>query len=162
MELSDAQFFEVIKNAPLVSFDLIIKDDEGRVLLGLRKNEPAKETWFVPGGRIRKDETLDKAFERITENELGVRFRRCQARLIGVFDAIYDNNYLSIQGVGTHYVVLAYEIKPAIVPKELPTGQHNNYRWFSKADVEKEKGKDAVHPFNYPYFDIDNETTSSK
>jgi hypothetical protein len=41
--------------APLVSIDLIIRDNADRVLLGLRNNEPAKGYFFVPGGIILKD-----------------------------------------------------------------------------------------------------------
>ena len=62
MELGDKEFREIIKNAPLVSIDLIVKNREGKILLGLRINKPAQNTWFVPGGRIRKDETLDSVF----------------------------------------------------------------------------------------------------
>lgn len=39
-------------SAPLVSFDLIIRDPDGRALLRLRTNDPAKGFYFVPGGRI--------------------------------------------------------------------------------------------------------------
>src|SRR3954466_13792753 len=54
--LSDAQFADVVRLAPLVSIDLVIRDPDGDVLVGLRTNAPAKGFWFVPGGRIRKNE----------------------------------------------------------------------------------------------------------
>jgi colanic acid biosynthesis protein WcaH len=40
--------------------------------MGWRENEPAKRTWFVPGGRIRKDEKIADAFERIIRTETGL------------------------------------------------------------------------------------------
>ncbi len=67
-KLSDKEFMNLIKNAPLVSIDLIVKNKKDEVLLGLRKNAPAKGTWFVPGGRIGKNETLQEAFKRIANN----------------------------------------------------------------------------------------------
>ena len=70
--LPRADWLQVVRHAPLVSIDLILRDAQGRVLLGLRENEPARGLWFVPGGVIRKDETLDAAFSRIARNELGV------------------------------------------------------------------------------------------
>ena len=155
MEISDQQLLEIIKNTPLVSIDLVVRDKEERILLGLRKNEPAKDTWFVLGGRIRKDETLDKAFERITENELGVKYSRDQARFIGVFENLYETNYLGIDGVGTHFVVLTYEIKLPEIPEILPASQHKEYRWFSKEDKDKAGKNGAIHPYVLPYFEID-------
>ena len=54
IELNHDDLAEVIRLAPLVAIDLIIENDYGQVLLGLRTNEPAKGYWFVPGGRIQK------------------------------------------------------------------------------------------------------------
>ena len=65
MTLSDSEFVDVVRNTPLVSIDLIISDPMGAILMGWRNNEPAKDTWFVPGGRIRKNERIAEAFERI-------------------------------------------------------------------------------------------------
>ena len=33
---------EVVRRAPMVSIDLVIEDGRGRVLVGMRVNEPAK------------------------------------------------------------------------------------------------------------------------
>ena len=70
--LSVEDFAGVVRLTPLVAIDLIVRDSAGRVLLGERKNEPAKGSFFVPGGRITKNETLTAAFRRITRAELGV------------------------------------------------------------------------------------------
>jgi colanic acid biosynthesis protein WcaH len=56
--LSNEEFAFVVRRVPLVSFDIIIKDPAGNVLVGLRTNEPAKGEYFVPGGIIRKNERL--------------------------------------------------------------------------------------------------------
>ena len=42
-----------------------------KILLGKRKNPPAKNFFFVPGGRIFKSELKKHAFKRILKNELG-------------------------------------------------------------------------------------------
>src|SRR6185436_5223511 len=83
----------------------------GRALLGLRKNEPAKGTFFVPGGRITKNETIQAAFRRITLAELGSEKDLSQARFAGSYDHIYETNVFGKPGFGTHYVVLAYELE---------------------------------------------------
>jgi len=66
--LSHSDLNTVIRLAPLVAIDLIIRDPQDRILLGLRNNEPAKGYFFVPGGIILKDEPLAEAFVRIMKN----------------------------------------------------------------------------------------------
>jgi colanic acid biosynthesis protein WcaH len=155
MKISDQQLLEVIKNTPLVSIDIILKNNEGEILLGLRNNEPAKDTWFVPGGRIRKDEDLDSAFERIANDELGLNYTRDQARFVGIFENKYDTNFLKVPDVGTHYIILAYEIKPSKIPMNFPTNQHQNYRWFTRSEAIKNS---KVNTYVYPYFENQNLT----
>ncbi|MDF5000441.1 NUDIX domain-containing protein, partial [Vibrio parahaemolyticus] len=75
MFLSKQRFSQVIESTPLVSIDLVIEDESGQVLLGERLNRPAQGFWFVPGGRILKDEKLEDAFARLTLEELGHEFK---------------------------------------------------------------------------------------
>ena len=67
--LSPADFHTVVRLAPLVSVDLIIRNPQGEILLGLRANEPAKGFYFVPGGIVLKHERLRDAFTRILKRE---------------------------------------------------------------------------------------------
>jgi len=67
--LSHAEVDTVIRLAPLIAIDLIIRDARDQVLLGLRKNEPARGCYFVPGGMIVKNERLADAFARLAKNE---------------------------------------------------------------------------------------------
>ena len=71
--ITDNEFSCVVRCAPLPSIDLIIRDSDRRVLVGLRTNEPAKNCYFVPGGVIRKNETIEVAFARILNSETGCR-----------------------------------------------------------------------------------------
>jgi len=150
MEISDQKLLEVIQNAPLVSIDVIVKNKAGKILLGLRTNEPAKDTWFVPGGRIRKDEDLDLAFKRIAADELGLDCARDQARFIGIFEHKYETNFLNVPGVGTYYIVLAYEIRPRRFPQNFPSSQHQQYRWFTPSEAITDAG---VHENVRLYFE---------
>ena len=59
--VADDDCAHVVRLAPLVSIDVIIRDPNQNVLVALRTNEPAKAFYFVPGGRIRKDETIQAA-----------------------------------------------------------------------------------------------------
>jgi len=133
--LSAADFSTVIRSTPLVSIDLILARPDGAVLVGRRQNEPARDFWFVPGGRIRKDERLDDAFRRLLKAETGLAGDRGGARLLGVYEHLYDTNALNEPGFGTHYVVLGYRIE---VPADVTiTGddQHGEFRWRLPADL---------------------------
>lgn len=129
--VNDEQFLKIIGATPLVSIDLVIENDNAEILLGKRINRPAQGFWFVPGGRIRKNEKIAEAFSRISLTELGKELSINHAQLLGAYNHIYDDNYLNKAGINTHYVVLAYKIK---WPDELIAqndSQHSDLKWWS-------------------------------
>ncbi len=138
-----------VKLTPLVSIDLIIEDKAGRILLGMRENEPAKGFWFVPGGRILKNERIANAFERIIKDELGLEISYDQAEFVGVFEHLYPTNFAKKEGFGTHYVVLAHRVK--LISDAEPTAdtQHSNLVWF---EVKQILGDKKVHENTKAYF----------
>lgn len=146
---SNAHWLEVIQRAPLVSIDLIVRDAQGRVLLGLRNNQPAQGSWFVPGGVIRKDESLDAAFTRIAAKELGLPAQRRDAQLLGVYEHFYSDNFASAPGVTTHYVVLAHQLRVATFPAVPADDQHAQLRAFTVAELLAHPG---VHANTRAYF----------
>lgn len=147
--LPQAQWLEVIERAPLVSIDLILRDEAGQVLLGLRRNAPARGAWFVPGGAIRKGETLDEAFERIARAELGLALRRADARLLGVYEHFYEHNFAGVPGIATHYVVLAHALELKTFPRTPGDAQHEALRAFSVAALLADP---KVHRYTKAYF----------
>lgn len=133
MWLSPETFRTVVDSTPLVSIDLVVQDSHDDILLGQRLNRPAQGFWFVPGGRILKNETLDAAFVRLTEAELGHAFERTQARLLGVYEHFYTDSVFGEEGHNpqTHYVVLGYHLRlPADLQLTPPHSQHGQYRWW--------------------------------
>lgn len=149
MRLDRADFLHLVRTGPLVSVDLVARDAAGRALVGWRVNRPARDAWFVPGGRVYKGERLDDAFRRITDAELGRPFERGAQRFLGVYEHLYDDNGLDAPGVGTHYVVLAYELAvgDGVAP---PDAQHSAYRWMTVAELLAEP---AVHANTRAYFE---------
>ena len=133
--LEPGDFENVIRLTPLVSIDMIVRSSDGRVLLGRRNNEPAKGCFFVPGGRITKNETLAAAFRRISLAELGVEKQIGEARFLGVFEHLYPTNHFEREGFGTHYVTLAYELTSPVEDALLPKDQHGEYAWQTEAEL---------------------------
>jgi len=147
--LSHSELDTVIRLAPLIAIDLIIRNARDEVLLGLRKNEPAKGCYFVPGGMILKSERLAEAFARLAKNETDHAASFDAARLVGVFEHFYRTNRSGSGDYGTHYVVLGYEYRwpPAVVPK--PDDQHGELRWWPVAVL---LASDRVHENSKAYF----------
>ena len=149
MLLDQKIFSTVINSTPLVSIDLIVKNRDGRVLLGERLNRPAKGFWFVPGGRILKNEAMADAFKRLTRDELGTEFLIENAKLIGPFDHFYVDNVFD-ESFSTHYVAIGYELQLTEDLNSLPTNiQHHRYQWLS---IDQLKESDDVHENTKNYF----------
>lgn len=133
--IEDKQFLKIINLTPLVSIDFIIKNQKGNFLLGKRTNRPAQNFWFVPGGIIRKNETITKAIERISLAELGTTLLITDVQLSGTFDHIYHDNFAGVEGINTHYVVLAYKITIADNIEIVRDDQHSEIKWWSKNEL---------------------------
>jgi colanic acid biosynthesis protein WcaH len=147
--LSKDVFATVVANAPLVAIDLIVQNPQGAVLLGLRNNPPAKGYWFVPGGRIRKGESLDTAFARIAQDELGLPARRSEHSPAGVYEHFYDVNFNGAARASTHYVVLAYQIRIEPESVQPPHDQHSRFQWMQPDRILQHPD---VHSYTKAYF----------
>jgi len=150
MFLDKDVFSTVIESTPLVSIDLVVLNKQGQALLGQRLNKPAQGNWFVPGGRILKDEAMADAFKRLTKDELGTEYSIEQAKLLGPFDHFYTDNVFDDE-FSTHYVAIAYVLQLEQDLDNLPMDiQHNGYKWF---DVETLKLDEQVHLHTKWYFE---------
>ncbi|BCG08825.1 MULTISPECIES: GDP-mannose mannosyl hydrolase [Buttiauxella] len=148
MFLSAEDFATVVRSTPLISIDLIVENQAGEFLLGLRTQRPAQNFWFVPGGRVQKDETLERAFARLTEAELGQRFTLSDGEFYGVWQHFYDDNF-SGPDFSTHYVVLGFRLRVDADALQLPTAQHNDYCWLTQ---EALLATQNVHDNSRAYF----------
>lgn len=151
MWMDTETFQTVVASTPLISIDLVIENEQGEILLGLRTNRPAQGFWFVPGGRIHKNETLDEAFRRLTAEELGLMLERSSAQFLGVYEHFYDDSVFGCVGEApdTHYVVLSYQLRiDQLQLRTLPLKQHRDYRWWPKAEMQTTA---AVHANSRAY-----------
>ena len=149
MKMEDKHILEIIEATPLVSIDLIIRNPSEKVLLGKRINRPAKGYWFVPGGRIIKNETIIHALKRISKVEMGQDLSTEAHSLLGAYDHIYEDNFLNVDGINTHYVVLAFSI---LLQQEIdvnPDEQHSDLQWW---EIDKLLKDPTVHHNTKAYF----------
>jgi len=143
--LNEQDFKHLVKHAPLFAIDLVVLNDQSQVLLGQRKNAPAKDYWFVPGGRVFKNEAIEQAFKRISKTELNVEIERHQAWLLGLYDHFYKDSVFD-EGIDTHYINATHLVKlNATQTQSLPTEQHQSYRWQNINDIEQDE---SVHQYS--------------
>jgi len=148
MFLSQEDFATVVRSTPLISIDLIVENARGEFLLGKRTTRPAQGYWFVPGGRVQKDEPLAQAFERLTQAELGVRLPLTAGEFYGVWQHFYDDNF-SGSDFSTHYIVLGFRLKLNQADLALPDAQHEAYRWLTPEALIADEN---VHDNSRAYF----------
>lgn len=102
--VGDAEWRTVVRHVPIVSVDLVVRQGDG-IVLGKRTNEPARGEWFVPGGRVHKNERLEAAVHRIAAEELGVAVT--VERRLGVYEHFWDaTEHDDVDG--KHYVPVAF------------------------------------------------------
>ena len=149
MKIDKKHVLEIIEATPLVSIDLVIRNPSNKVLLGKRNNRPAMGYWFVPGGRIFKNETINQALKRISEVELGQDLSTKAPSLLGAYDHIYEDNFLNVKGINTHYVVLAFVIALQQEIEIKSDEQHTELKWW---EVDKLLQDQTVHQNTKVYF----------
>ena len=142
-------FLNIIDATPLIAIDLVLRNQEGQVLLGKRTNRPALGYWFVPGGRILKNERLHEALTRIASDELGLRLDKEETALLGAYEHIYEDNFLGRDTVNTHYVVLAYQHTLSEAVPLAPDAQHSKLQWWGVDDL---MDSNDVHDNTKSYF----------
>lgn len=144
--LQDSDFVTAVDALPLVSVDLVVINPVGQMLLGLRRNAPARHCWFTPGGRVRKNEPFALCMQRVAVSEL--HLQACDlrsAKLMGVWDHFYEDSAFSTE-VSTHYVNLPHflRLEQVLDLDALPLEQHSGWRWQDPQDAAVAKD---VHPY---------------
>lgn len=116
----------IAQHVPIVSVDLLVHHNGG-LLLGKRQNEPAKNTWFVPGGTVMKGEGRHQAAHRVAQEELG-----CEI-IIEENIGVYDHRYQAAESEGVdskQYLATAFVVTP--VSDSFQTDdQHTEFNVFT-------------------------------
>jgi colanic acid biosynthesis protein WcaH len=148
--LSEYDFKQVVKNTNLLAFDLIIQNNNNEIFLAERNNSPAKGYYFVPGGRVFKNENLNSALERTLNDEVGLKLNDFGSITHkGLYEHIYDDNVFSDFNFNTHYIVYAIELKYLGTGKIVLDQQHHEYKFMK---IHELLDSDVVHEFTKNYF----------
>ena len=127
MSIDPALYNEIKNKMPLPCVDLLVTHKD-KLLLMLRNNEPAKDLWFTPGGRIFKNETLEEAVKRILYEETGLH--PISITQISTMSHIWPE---------AHTVTTIYRVE-VDTDRVKPDEQHRDYRWINRMEEE-------LHPY---------------
>jgi colanic acid biosynthesis protein WcaH len=114
----DSEIFDIIvENIPILCVDGFIISD-GKILLLKRNNYPAKNEWWVPGGRVLKNEALSDAIFRKVKEETNLETEIIKQ--IGVCETIFETK---------HTVNICYLLRIKKT-KIILNSDHSEYKWF--------------------------------
>jgi colanic acid biosynthesis protein WcaH len=130
------QWKTIVRNVPIVSVDLVVESPAG-IVLGKRMNHPAKGEWFVPGGRVEKNERLSEAVDRVAAEELSATVELVER--LGVYEHFYEHSEV---GETKHYVAHGFHVRTDKTAFE-PDTQHDAIRAFEQPPADLHEYVDA-------------------
>ena len=150
--LSKDLWKKIVMNMPIPAKDLLFYSDQKGLLMGKRINKPAKDYYFVPGGRVFKNENRNNAIKRIAEEEVGYLINPDNSSSIGIYDHFYFDSIWENSKISTHYIVEAilFVIEDDEIKFSL-TNQHSEIVWINESNIKKLN----VHKYSMQYlYDI--------
>jgi colanic acid biosynthesis protein WcaH len=126
MMLSEADYRKVMETMPVVCVDCLVQNEAGEFLLVRRGNEPLKGEFWVPGGRLLKNERLEDAVHRKMREELGIEVEIISN--LGFFEEFFDKTAQNVDG-GFHAVSFLFLVRPLGTSIRLDC-QSSEWGWF--------------------------------
>ncbi len=134
--ISENLYKEVLDKMPIPCVDVVIKNKKGEILLIKRLNEPEKGIWWVPGGRINKNESIKKAALRKAKEEVGLD---CEfIKILGSGETIF--NISAFKGITSHTINIYVLLKPLNIKSIKLDNLHSGFKFVSSLDLN-------AHPY---------------
>ena len=102
--------------------------NEGKILLVKRKDRPAKDQWWLPGGRVFKNELMKKAAYRKALEEVDLQCR--VGPIVHTAETIFEDGPGMIPVHSINSCFLLYHIDRNFIVKI--NEHHSNYNWVSQ------------------------------
>jgi len=136
MYIEQSKYNEILKIMPITCVDVCIVKDN-KIFLAKRNNEPCKGQFYIPGGRVIKNEELKDTAHRKALEETGLD---CYIlKMINVETTIYTTG---INQIPTHNINICF--KATIKTGNIVLNSENSeYIWVTK----EESKKYDLHPY---------------
>jgi mutator protein MutT len=105
----------------------VVADDEGRVLLSRRADDPAAGKWDLPGGFLEEGEHPLDCVRRELREEAGIGLR--DAKLLGVWIDRYEYRRRNVATLNLYYTARVGDGTPE------PADDVAELRWFAPDEV---------------------------
>lgn len=145
--ISKEEYEHVLDLVPIICVDLVIMNDNGEVLVVKRQNEPGKGEWWIPGGRLLKNESIEECARRKAKEELGLDLEPIE--VLGSGETIFNNS--PFEGVNSHTVNF-FVLMSELGNQEIKPDESQHTEWDFVSDI----GEDA-DPYMIEIFDTLNE-----
>lgn len=118
---------EVQRSLPIICVDVVITDGKN-FLLAKRTNEPEKNKWWIPGGRLLKNELLKEAAARVLKQETGLKGNI--GDFLGFQELFLSPGYFP--DVTAHTIGFVFSAEVPAKSRIFLDKQHSKAEWFSK------------------------------
>lgn len=130
---TDDEYRRVIELMPIPCVDVVIFNDGGEFLLGRRRNRPAQGQWWIPGGRIKKNEGLgERAVIDRVRDETGLIVKR--PRFLTIYDLRFPD---SAFGPPAQCISLLFTARVDGPTTPRVDSQHSEFRWVSRDQLSR-------------------------
>lgn len=118
-------YSKIIENMPIPCVDAVITHGQ-KFLLGKRNNRPVRNSWWLIGGRILKNETLVNALKRKITEETGLVPKKIE--FVTVTETVFPDSEFG-HPVHTINSLFLVEVEQESVSPDI---QHSELKWFTK------------------------------
>ena len=133
-------FKKIMSKMPIVCIDGVIVNEKGEYLLVKRKYEPLKGEYWVPGGRLLKNEKLVDAIKRKVKQEVGIKVK--VEKILGFFEYVFEKTRLNVPD-GFHAISFIFLLTP-LEQKIILDKQSSDWKWSKELPI---KLKDIMQTF---------------
>ena len=103
----DSSLYRIIhQNMPINCVDVVLKTTDRGFLMIKRKEEPAKDQWWLPGGRVLRNESLVSAAKRKVLEETNLRIKSLD-KIVNGYELLFRGDPFD-HGGGTHSICTCY------------------------------------------------------
>jgi colanic acid biosynthesis protein WcaH len=106
--INKSLYQEIIKSIPILCIDLIIIHNK-KYLLIKRSENPLKDEWWVPGGRVLSGETIEETAKRKLEEEVGIKITTGM-QIYAIYEDFFDKSSMGSHLYHTLSIVFKIEI----------------------------------------------------
>jgi ADP-ribose pyrophosphatase YjhB (NUDIX family) len=143
MLIDNSLYSKIIDVVPIVCVDgFIIKDD--KILLLKRNNYPAINEWWVPGGRVLKNELIQDAIIRKVQDEIGIKPEIVNQ--IGITETIFEKKH-------TINICFTLSINSNNI---IINSEHSEYNWFTISELPSDLNSELARIIKNKIYDRTN------